>query len=68
MLSLEGMNIPLANTLGRMRDELQTILSLCEDKEVHKAVKRLNALVDAVESGLKCPLGENNCPLEKKAR
>lgn len=51
-----------------MRDELQTILSLCEDKEVHKAVKRLNALVDAVESGLKCPLGENNCPLEKKAR
>lgn len=61
------MNGPLEKTLGRMRDELQIVVALCPDKEVHKAVKRLNGLVDAVGAALKCPLADN-CPLEKKGK
>lgn len=67
-LERQGVNTPLEKTLGRMRDELQIVVALCPDKEVHKAVKRLNGLVDAVGAALKCPIGEDNCPLQKKGK
>ena len=66
-MPLRGQDTAVRKTLRIVRNELQTILSLCEEKQVHAAVRRIDLLIDALEAGLRCPM-EEECPLAIKRK